>query len=98
MTGLMADKLLMSKPFHHSRSQGGALAPVIIILVALALSAAVFFLFTKKRIDANREQAESVATTNDHVTTAPAAAPKGPPSKPAAPAGVQAANAPDLPK
>ena len=33
---------------HPSRAQGNALGPVLIILVALVMSAAVFFLFTKK--------------------------------------------------
>jgi outer membrane protein OmpA-like peptidoglycan-associated protein len=94
MRAVLEDKLLMFTPFHHSRSQGGALAPIIIILVALALSAAVFFLFTKKRIDANREAAESVATTNDQGTKAPAPPAKDVSATPADPKTGPAATAP----
>jgi outer membrane protein OmpA-like peptidoglycan-associated protein len=94
MHAVLEHKLLMSTPFHHSRPQGGALAPIVIILVALALSAAVFFLFTKKRIDANRDKSESVATANDHGTTAPAPPAKAAPVTPAAPAAGPTANAP----
>ncbi|WP_170157534.1 OmpA family protein [Roseimicrobium gellanilyticum] len=36
---------------------GGALGPILLILVALAISGAVFFFFTKKKIDAQREAA-----------------------------------------
>jgi hypothetical protein len=75
----------MFAPFHQTRPQGGALAPVVLILVALAISAAVFFLFTKKRIDANQESAPVVATTPDE--PAPAAAPAQDGAAPAATAG-----------
>jgi outer membrane protein OmpA-like peptidoglycan-associated protein len=39
------------------RPQGGALGPILLILAALAISATVFFVFTKGKIDAQREEA-----------------------------------------
>src|SRR5204862_429248 len=94
MRSVLEHKLLMSTPFHHSRPQGGALAPIIIILVALALSAAVFFLFTKKHIDANRDEADSVAKADEIGTTSPASPAKGASATPAAPTAGPTANAP----
>lgn len=48
--------MLMSRT-RHSRfhPHGGALGPILLILVALAISGTVFFVFTKKKIDAQRE-------------------------------------------
>jgi outer membrane protein OmpA-like peptidoglycan-associated protein len=41
--------------FYRIPPQGNAAGPVVIILLALAISAGVFFLFTKKRMDADRK-------------------------------------------
>lgn len=87
---------------HSARSSyGGSLVPVLIVVAALALSAAIFFLFTKKKIEAQKEAAAPAATetSSDKVATDKAKSPAStapgtpapvakasPPPKPAAPA------------
>lgn len=65
------------------RSQGNSSMPVILIVAGLFLSAAVFFLFTKKRIDENRAKTE-IAKTAEPELVVPKPAPE--PEKPKAPA------------
>lgn len=94
MFGALEHKLLMPMPFRRLHPHGGAAAPVIIILLALALSATVFFLFTKKRMDAKSETAAPVAKVNEDGTTTQPPAPKGTTAPGASPAGT-AATSPD---
>ncbi len=74
-------------PFRRYQPRGGALAPILLILLALALSAAVFFLFTKKRMETPAKEADTIAATHEDGTTAtpPAAVPTPTPA-PKAPA------------
>ncbi len=81
---------------------GGSIVPVIIVVAALALSTAIFFLFTKKKMEAQKEAsskaaektaavaAAKTAPATDKAAPAPAtpapAAPPPAPPKPAAPA------------
>ncbi len=81
---------------------GGSLVPVIIVVAALALSTAIFFLFTKKKMEAQKEAsskaaektaavaAPKTAPATDKASPAPAtpapAAPPPAPPKPASPA------------
>jgi outer membrane protein OmpA-like peptidoglycan-associated protein len=73
---------------------GGSLVPVLIVVAALALSTAIFFLFTKKKLQAQKEtEAAVVAESNaakaaaEQAKAAAPAAPAAPPStaKPAEP-------------
>lgn len=81
--------------------RGNALAPVLIIIAALAASVAVFFIFTKKRIEQNAAAtatapavdpapapapAPPAATTSAAPQVAPAPAPAPTPTPPAKPA------------
>jgi OOP family OmpA-OmpF porin len=59
----------MLTPSRRSSCRGGALVPILFIVIALAISAAVFFLFTKKHIDASREAEQAAATVNEDGTT-----------------------------
>src|SRR5262245_9113993 len=76
--------------FRRPSSHGGALAPILFIVVALALSAAVFFLFTKKRMDQAREAEAPVVVNEDGTTAQP------PPDKtPIPPSDEPASKGPD---
>lgn len=65
-----------------SRPSGNSLAPVLIIVAALAVSAAVFFFFTKPRLKATQPPASAAQV---HVTppVEPAVPPPAPPPAPA---------------
>lgn len=66
--------MLMSRTRRNRfHPQGGALGPILLILVALAISGAVFFLFTKKKIDAEREAAVAQEAAAREAANAPAA-------------------------
>jgi hypothetical protein len=71
---------------------GGSLVPVLIVVAALLLSTAIFFLFTKKKIQAQKDAvAEKAASSASPVKTATPAVPPAPPPtvkppKPAPPA------------
>lgn len=84
MVSALEHNLLMPMPFRPFRPRGGALAPIVIILLALAISAAVFFLFTKKRMDEQSANAD-VTTVNDAVTPGPSAQGSTSPTSPATP-------------
>ncbi len=58
---------------------GGSLVPVLIVVAALALSTAIFFLFTQKKMQAQKEAAKVEAATNSAPSKTAAA-----PAKPAA--------------
>jgi len=63
---------------------GGSLVPVLIVVAALALSTAIFFLFTQKKIQAKKDAAAveagtAEATAKTAVETAKTAAPAPPP-------------------
>ncbi|MCF7785615.1 MAG: OmpA family protein [Prosthecobacter sp.] len=63
---------------------GGSIVPVLIVVAALVLSTAIFFLFTKKKIQAQKdavaeEASTSAATAKAAAETAKAAAPTPPP-------------------
>ena len=60
---------------------GGSLVPVLIVVAALALSTAIFFLFTQKKMQAQKE----AATAHEESTSAPGKTAAAPP-KPATPA------------
>lgn len=67
---------------------GGSLVPVLIVVAALVLSTAIFFLFTKKKIQAQKDAVAQEAVSNASPTKAAApAAPATPPpmAKPPAP-------------
>ncbi|MHB1078156.1 MAG: OmpA family protein [Prosthecobacter sp.] len=90
----------MQIPPRHTPSRsvyGGSLVPVLIVVGALALSTAIFFLFTKKKIQAQKDSvAEAAASAKSAAETAKSAAPAVPakppmvkppePPKPAPPA------------
>lgn len=78
---------------HSVRSVfGGSLVPVLIVVAALALSTAIFFLFTKKKMEAQKDASEKAAEKTAAVAaakaalqpakTSPAAAPVTPPAPP----------------
>ncbi|WP_395746040.1 OmpA family protein [Prosthecobacter sp.] len=70
-------------------SHGGSLVPVLIVVAALALSTAIFFLFTKKKMDARKEgPAPAVAET------APVKAPSEPAKTATTPAAPSASPPP----
>lgn len=75
-----------SRPIYSRSLYGGSLVPVIIVVAALALSTAIFFFFTKQKIQARKDAAAgtSAATASPAKSaqdTMPAAppAPKAPP-------------------
>ncbi|MFZ4764102.1 MAG: OmpA family protein [Roseimicrobium sp.] len=89
-------------PRSRSHPRGGALVPAIIIIVALAISAAVFFLVTKKKIGTPGSANQDVVAEE---TTPTPGTPAKAESKPAAPAKMEptiasskSANATDAPK
>ena len=63
---------------------GGSLVPVLIVVAALALSTAIFFLFTQKKMQAQKEAAAAEAATTSAPEKTAAESPK--PAAPAAPA------------
>ena len=67
---------------HLPTVYGGSLVPVLIVVAALALSTAIFFLFTQKKMQAQKEAAKVETAT----TTAPSKTDSAPAPKPAAPA------------
>ncbi|WP_009959918.1 OmpA family protein [Verrucomicrobium spinosum] len=77
----------------RSRAHGGAFGPLLIIIVALAMSAAVFFLFTKKWVEKEKPAPDPQSSTQPAAEAPPSPAPKTtsgpgaevPPSKKAAP-------------
>lgn len=99
MFGALEHKLLMPMPIRRLHPHGGAAAPIIIILLALALSATVFFLFTKKRMDKQKEGGAPVAEVNEDGTTAqpPAPKPAGAPGSAPTVAATPAADKPMAP-
>ena len=85
----------MPTPFRFRRPHGGVPAPVLLILAALVISTLVFFLFTKKRIDAGRDGAPATAVSPESSATqmpppVPTPAPIPAPAPAAAPAPVAA--------
>ncbi|TLD70590.1 OmpA family protein [Phragmitibacter flavus] len=73
--------------------RGNALAPLLIIVAALAASVAVFFIFTKKRIEEKAAASAVASAPSTPVATAPVA-PKSTDPKPAAPPSPAPAPAP----
>jgi outer membrane protein OmpA-like peptidoglycan-associated protein len=79
---------------------GGSLVPVLIVVAALALSTVIFFLFTKKKMDARQEAASKAAEQAAAVAAAkptPEPPKAAPPAKPAAPPPPAAPPAPPKP-
>ena len=69
---------------------GGSLVPVLIVVGALALSTAIFFLFTKKKIQAQKGAvAESAVSTHSPAKSAAETAKSAPPAIPAKPPAVK---------
>ena len=62
---------------------GGSLVPVLIVVAALALSTAIFFLFTQKKMQAQKEAAKAEAATTSAPSKTASTTPK--PTAPAAP-------------
>lgn len=75
-----------TRRLNRFRAHGGSLAPLLFIVVALGISAAVFFLFTKKRMDAEQQQKDAVAA--QAAAAAPASATPTPGGAPASSAPV----------
>ena len=83
--------MLMSRTRRHRfHPHGGALGPILLILVALAISGAVFFLFTKKKIDSQREEAMAQEAEAAAQSAAVPASPQQAPGGVSQPAGQQA--------
>jgi len=77
---------------------GGSLVPVLIVVAALALSTAIFFLFTQKKMQAQKEAAKAeAATTSAPGKTADAPAKHAAPAVPATPPPVVKPPAPPPP-
>lgn len=79
---------------------GGSLVPVIIVVAALALSTAIFFMFTKKKMEAQKEASSKAAEKTAAVAAAKAASEAektAPASAPATPAPVAPPPAPPKP-
>ncbi len=71
--------MLMSRTRpHRFRPQGGSLIPVVFIVTALGISTGVFFLVTKKQIDAKKEADAAAAVAAQSSSPTPAAAPGAP--------------------
>lgn len=75
---------------------GGSLVPVLIVVAALALSTAIFFLFTKKKMDARKEAEAPVAVAQTDAGKTADAAPKS--TLPTAPATPPKPEPPPAPK
>ncbi len=78
----------------RSRARGGAFGPLLIIIVALAMSAAVFFLFTKKWIEKEKPASDPQTSTQPATEAPPSAAPKSSPAPGAETAASKKAAAP----
>ncbi len=76
----------MQNPFRSNPARsvyGGSLVPVLIVVAALALSTAIFFLFTKKKMDAQKVAEASVAAGESSPAQAAADAAKSAAAAPA---------------
>lgn len=80
-----------SRPFPARSVSGGSLVPILIVVAALALSTAIFFLFTKKQMQGQQETAPAAGDTR--AAAAPASATPAP-VKPPAPLKAEAPPAP----
>lgn len=76
---------------------GGSLVPVIIVVAALALSTAIFFMFTKKKMEAQKEASSKAAEKTAAVAAAKAAPEAEKPSPASAPATPAPAAPPPAP-
>lgn len=84
-----------SRPFHPRSLYGGSLVPVIIVVAALGLSTAIFFLFTKQKIQARKDAAAETSAANaSPAKSAQDAMPAAPPAPKAPPPVVKAPQPP----
>lgn len=83
---------------HGRHVAGNSLVPILIIVAALGISAAIFFLFTKKKMEAGKaaEMAEASTKAGEEPAKDAAATPAKAGDKPAA-AGSTASTAPAMP-